>query len=126
VELLLEENGRKTERHDTMGLMSNISDGKSTYIGIVEDISTGGLRISKVPASFDDTVGRCYSVVTGPEDDFTIALQPRWTRVTNNGMYKIIGFQIENAPEDWTAFVNELDTSMDPFSALVTGQSLEM
>ncbi len=123
---IMEENGRKSVRHATVGLMSNISDGKSTYVSIVEDISTGGVRISKVPAVFDDTAARCYSVVTGPENDFTITLQPRWTRVTNNGMYKMIGFRIENPPDDWTEFVRELDTCVDPFCALVTDQSREM
>ncbi len=126
MEFLLQEDGRGSNRHDTVGLMSNISDGKSTYVGIVEDISTSGLRVSKVPASFDDTVDLCYSVVNGPQNDFIITLQPRWVRITNNGMYKMIGFQIEAPPANWASFVNDLDNSKDPFSLLVTDQTLEM
>lgn len=126
MEFVLEENSRRSDRHDTLGLMSNISDGKSTYVGIVEDISSSGLRVSKVPVSFDDTVDRCYSVVTGPRNDLTIAIQPRWVQITNNGMYKMIGFQIENPPSNWTEFVNDLGQSVDPFSMLVADQSLEM
>ena len=126
MEFVIEENSRGSVRHSTVGLMSNISDGKSTYVGIVEDISTGGLRVSKVPASFDDTVDRCYSVVNGPRHDFTIALQPRWVCITNNGMYKMIGFQIETPPANWTEFVDELDNTLDPFRSLMTNQPLEM
>jgi hypothetical protein len=106
--------------------MSNIFDGQAKYVGIVEDISSSGVRISKVPASFDDTVDMCYSVVTGLKNDLTITLQPRWVQITNNGMYKMIGFQINNPPSNWTEFVDELDQSVDPFSMLVTDQSLEM
>lgn len=126
MEFILEENSRRNERQGTLCLMSNVSDGKSMYVGIVEDISSSGLRISKVPASFDDSVDKCYSVVNGPRNDLTIALHPRWVQITNNGMYKMIGFQIENPPSNWTEFVDELDTSMDLFSLLMTDHSLEM
>lgn len=126
MELLLEENGRRSERYDTVGLMSNISDGKSTYVGVVEDISTEGLRVSMVPASFDDTVDRGYSIIVAGPDNFTIPLQRRWVRITNSGMYKEIGFQIEKPPAHWTEFVDELGTSADPFSALMTDRSFEM
>lgn len=114
--LHLEENSRNSTRHETIGLMSNITDGKTTYIAVVEDISATGLRISQVPAGFDDTVGRCYSIVNGPKNDFTVALIPRWAQVTNKGMYKMIGFEIENPPGSWTEFVAGVRENTDPFS----------
>lgn len=124
MEFLLEENSRGNSRHETIGLMSNISDGKSTFVGIVEDISASGLRISQVPASFDDTAGQCYTIVNGPNQDFAIALQPRWVRVTNKGMYKMIGFEIENPPENWTNFVEGVEENMDPFGFLLSDQAI--
>jgi hypothetical protein len=112
MEFILEANSRESVRHETIGLMTNISDGKSTFVGVIEDVSRNGLRVSQVPANFDDTVDRCYSLVHGPHDNFAIALQPRWVRQTNRGMYKMIGFEIEAPPEKWTAFVEGMKDDM--------------
>ena len=124
MKFFVEENNRNSIRHKTLGLMSNISDGKSTFVGVVEDISPGGLRISKVPASFDDTVERCYSIVNGPENDFAIAILPRWMQTTNKGMYKMIGFEIENPPADWTAFVEGVKENSGPFRFLMSDRAI--
>lgn len=113
MEFLLEANGRESVRHETIGLMTNISDGSSTFFGVVEDISRNGLRISQLPAGFDDTVDRCHGIVNGLHTDFAIALQPRWVRNTNKGMYKMIGFEIEAPPEKWTAFVDGIHENGD-------------
>jgi hypothetical protein len=120
MEFLLAENSRGSTRHETMGLMSNISDGKSTFVGVVEDISINGLRISQVPAKFDDTVDKCYSIVKGPKNDFAIALQPRWVHITNKGMYKMIGFEIEDPPANWADFVEGIKDNLTPFGFLMS------
>jgi hypothetical protein len=119
METLLEENGRKHERHTTIGLMSNISDGKSTFVGVIQDISRNGLRISQVPANFDDTADRCCSVVNGLRDDFLISLQPRWSRLTNRGMYKMIGFEIKDPPGSWTSFIEGGTENMENLGFLI-------
>ena len=112
---LLQENNRNGSRHDVMGLMSNLSDGKMTFVGIVEDISANGIRISQVPANFDDTAELCYSIVNGPWDDFAVALKPKWVKLTNRGMYKMIGFEIDNPSKDWDAFIEGVKQNSDPF-----------
>jgi len=124
MEFHLEKNSRKSRRHKTIGLMSNITDGKTTYVGVVEDISQNGLRISQVPTAFDDTVEMCYSVVNGFTDDFAVALQPRWVAITNRGMYKTIGFEIENPPAEWTAFVERVKEKIDPVACLMAEKAI--
>ncbi len=117
---------RSSERHETMGLMSTVSDGKSAFIGVVEDISYTGIRLSQVPAAFDDTVAHCYTVVKGPGKDITIVLRPCWTKTTNRGMYKVIGFQLENSSESWTSFVERVTTETDPLHVLIAESEMEM
>jgi len=119
MELLPEGDSRENVRYKTIGLITNISDGTSAFFGVVEDISRNGLRISQVPAGFDDTVDRCFGIVNGPHDDFAIAIQPRWVRQTNKGMYKMIGFKIGGPPEKWTDFVEGLNENIDHSSFLV-------
>ena len=99
---------RKNKRLETLGLMSFISDGKSSVLGIVEDLSATGLRVGQVPLDFDDSVQQCKAVVHSPTGDFNMILMPRWIEETNRGMYKSIGFQITAPPDGWIEFVAEL------------------
>ena len=75
----MDANRRVTKRHHTLGLMSNVFDGRSAVLGVVEDISQSGLRVSNIPASFQDSVETCYMVVNGPRNDFYLVLHPRWS-----------------------------------------------
>jgi hypothetical protein len=110
---------RLNDRHKTLGLMSFISDGKSSVLGIVEDLSATGLRVGQVPLDFDDTVRQCKAVIHSPNGDFNIVLTPRWMKETNRGMYKTIGFQIVNPPADWTKFVTELESGTSDIGCMI-------
>ena len=65
---------RKHDRHKTLGLMSFISDGKSSVLGIVEDLSATGIKVGQVPLDFDESVQKCKAVIHGPTGDFTHVL----------------------------------------------------
>jgi len=110
---------RASERHQTLGLMLKITDGTTDAIGVVEDISYHGVRVSQIPAHFDESVDECFAVVKGPEQDVRVALQTRWCKLTNNGMYKKIGFEIKNPPFAWTKFVNELADETNPLYCIL-------
>lgn len=103
--------------------MSFISDGKSSVLGIVEDLSSTGLRVGQVPVDFDDAVKQCKAVVHSPTGDFNIVLAPRWTKETNQGMYKTIGFQIVNPPEGWKEFVTELESGTSEIGFMILGDN---
>ncbi|MDD3618096.1 MAG: PilZ domain-containing protein [Desulfobulbaceae bacterium] len=122
-------NCRSTDRHQTLGMMTNLFDGEATVLGVVEDVSLGGMCVSNIPASFEDKTEVCLSIVTGPRRDFHLALQPRWVQTTNRGMYKIIGFSIQDPPSDWKKFIETLvegQADRDPFYAMVTPTDTEM
>ena len=110
-------NRRIDDRYQAWGLMSNISDGTSAFLGIVEDISPSGVRVSQISANFDDSRQKYASVINGPVDDFRMNLQPRWVHVTNRGMYKMIGFKIRNPPPSWTEFVMLTAHETEPLEA---------
>ena len=105
--------------------MSFISDGTSSVLGIVEDLSATGLRVGQVPLDFDDTVPQCKAVIHSPTGDFNIDLTPRWTKETNRGMYKTIGFHIVNPPQGWTEFVKELESGTSEIGLLILDQDDE-
>ena len=110
-------NKRSSERHMTMGLMSNVFDGKAAYLGVIEDISATGVCLSQVPAVFDDTTEQCFTVVKGPSSDFRVMLHPCWAKATNRGMYKVIGFRVEEPSKSWGKFVEQITAETGPFNA---------
>ena len=89
-----------------MGLLSSMWDGKSTCIGIVEDVSDTGIRISQIPSHFNDH-SQCLSIVHGPFQDFKIKLQPCWKSETKKEMYQLIGFQVVNPTAIWEQFITD-------------------
>ncbi len=111
----MEANRRVAERLATMGLMSSIWDGKSACIGVIEDVSATGLRVSQIPLHFGYRAEKYTSIVHGPNRDYKIQLQPCWKVETNSGMYKMIGFRIDNPSTPWKEFVLK---SRDPVRLL--------
>lgn len=105
----MQANRREAVRLESVGLMTSIFDGRSAVLGVVEDVSRRGLRVSTIPAVFDESVETCYAVVNGTWQDFHLALQPRWVRPVHRGMYKMIGFEIQHPPLGWTQYVERME-----------------
>lgn len=92
---------------DLMGLMSSMWDGKFACLGVVEDVSARGIRISQVPSHFDVHAHQCVSIVHGPCHDLHITLRPCWRSETKKAMYQLIGFRIVTPTVHWAKFIAE-------------------
>ncbi|MHB8811328.1 MAG: hypothetical protein ACYC9M_15155 [Desulfobulbaceae bacterium] len=103
-------NRREAVRLDGPGLMLNIFDGRSAVLGVVNDVSRSGMRVSTIPPSFAQSVDTCYAVVNGAWKDFHLVLQLRWARAMVLGKYKMCGFQIQDPPADWTRFIEKMES----------------
>jgi hypothetical protein len=120
-----ERNQRESARHKILGLMAVISDGKTKFFGVVEDLSENGLRLTQVPADFDESAGICSAVVNSPTGDVHISMHPCWIRPTHKGMYKTIGFKIHNPPPGWQGLIEELEKNKGQLGFLVLGDENE-
>jgi len=98
-------NRRKCKRNATMGLMSIMSDGDSACIGVVEDVSATGIRVSQIPSRFSEHSQGYFGVVYGPLQDFKLKLQPKWRSEIKKNMYQMIGFQVVNPTPKWKQFL---------------------
>ena len=116
-----EEIKRDDSRHQILGLMAVISDGSTRYFGVVEDLSESGLRLTQVPADFDESSASCSAVVRSPTGDVQVSLHPCWIRATTKGMYKTIGFQIHNPPPGWQKLIAELEQNNGQLGFMVMG-----
>ena len=99
--------------------MCFVSDGKSSVLGIVEDLSATGLRLGQIPMDFDESAQQCKAVLHAPNGDFKFILTPRWSEETNRGMYKDVGFLINAPPEGWSKFVAELESGSSDIGFMI-------
>lgn len=89
-----------------MGILSSMWDGESACIGVVEDVSATGIRVSQIPANFDKDFQECLTIVHGPLQDFKVILHPSWRMETRRGMYQLIGFEVIKPAAKWKHFVD--------------------
>lgn len=110
---------RTVARHRLLGMMAVISDGRKKFFGVVEDLSRNGLRLAQVAAHFDEAAANCVAVVHSPTGDVRVTLHPCWFHATNRGMYKTIGFKIQNPPAGWEKMLEELEKNDGKLDFLV-------
>lgn len=103
-------NRRKNERHETCGLMSSIWDGKSACIGVIDDVSTTGIKVSQIPSFIDLDSGKFFTIVHGPLTDVKMMLRLKWKKETQKDMYLSAGFQVLKPTYNWKQCINK---SMD-------------
>jgi len=96
---------RKYRRMDITGFDCDIADGSSSYGGKVEDISSGGFKITNIPQSFSAD-RYVYTVLLSSQDGkhFRLLARPCWSK-RNSGADRLeMGFRIIDAPWEWTEF----------------------
>lgn len=98
-------NRRTSNRHATPGLISSIWNGESACIGIIEDVSTSGIRVSQIPSNFIEQSRKCFIIVHGPLQDFKLILQARWKSETKKETDQMIGYKIVKPTHNWKNFL---------------------
>jgi len=96
---------RKYRRMDITGFDCDIADGPSSHGGKVEDISSGGFRITNIPQSFS-AEKHVYTVLLSSQDGkhFRLLARPCWSR-ENSGTGRVeMGFRIVDASWEWMEF----------------------
>lgn len=110
---------RADQRHMTLGLMAVVYDKESKYYCVVDELSEQGLRLVHIPNDFDDATQECKALVFTPSGDIAMHTKPRWTQLTNKGMYKSFGLQVDQPPRNWQNFIQGLKVKADNFSYLL-------
>ena len=87
-EFMMDDNRRKYNRYQAPGLKSNVSDGNSAFLVVVEDVLRFGVALSQVPSGFDETVNKCLAVVNAPHNDYKLDLNPKWVHRSEKGGQK--------------------------------------
>lgn len=102
---------RVYQRVEVEGFNGDVSDGVGFFPGVVSDVSRFGMRISDLPQRLNDRARRMTVVVNGHGRNFKMLVKPRWS--DENGMRKVIGFEIINTPWEWTDFVMRFEPKVN-------------
>jgi len=95
-------NVRKHPRVFVQGLSGDISDGRSFYTGVIDNISLSGMSISKLPKTDDEN--ELFSImVEGGNRYFKLLLKQCWEIEDKEN--RTIGTEIQNSPWLWNEFV---------------------
>lgn len=107
-------------RYKTEKLLCDLFDGMATYVGTVENVSLYGLKIGQVPVDFDDLDQSGKVIIHSQSGDLTIHAKPRWTKQSTFGMYKEIGFQIDNPDRQWKNFIEYVSADANHREAVIS------
>ena len=94
------------ETRKEVSLASTVADGFSMFKGTVENVSMNGIKVTGLPLDFDTALEACMTVIDGPNRNFRLLLQPRWSQ--SNSHNKEVGFKIISAPFSWRNFLADL------------------
>lgn len=95
---------RKVSRKATTELRAEISDGRSSYRGLVANISQEGVCIKDIPDTFSNSRKLLSIIVRTTTTHYRLVARPCWEKhEIDRG--KTIGAEIAIAPDNWKDFV---------------------
>jgi hypothetical protein len=96
-------NARANPRILVQGLYGDISDGKSFYTGVIDNISLTGMSISKLPKTDNNKTELLSIMIEGGNRYFKLLLKQCWEIEDKEN--RTIGTKIQNSPWLWSEFV---------------------
>lgn len=92
---------RKHKRMRAPLLLGDLSDGTNVFQGIVEDFSTGGIRLADITDSYCFNNEICTVMVSTGQHNFRLVVKPCWYTKEIDGNNQKIGFKVIDAPWKW-------------------------
>lgn len=103
---------RQHARINLSGTMVNVTDGCIFCTALVDNVSTVGICLSKLPESLYKKADSLTIFSSNNDRMPTIHVQPKWEKSRQHG--KTLGAIIVDVSEEWTTF---LTNSVRPYSA---------
>ena len=97
---------RKYKRDFVNGYVCEIADGNQVMSGVVDNVSSAGLKISSLPTGFSVARKHHVAVVSGDNRYFKVLLRPCWSKKEEGVNFMDVGFKILDAPWEWMEFIS--------------------
>lgn len=101
-------NKRRHPRANVQGYVGDIADGNFVLAGTVEDVSSGGFRMSSLPQSFSASNQNYTTVISGRGKHYRLIVAPCWKKQAADSRSVEVGFKIVQASWEWSELI--LDT----------------
>lgn len=95
------------EKRVGVAMTATMSDGFFVFEGSVENVSRTGFKMTDIPAKFDAESSECTAVISSKTKNYKFSIRPTWS--TEEGIYKVVGFEIISPPAEWLELLDELD-----------------
>jgi hypothetical protein len=96
---------RRHPRVAVQGFVGDIADGNFVLGGIVEDVSSGGFKMSNLPGNFSASDHSYTTVVSGKGKHYRVIVIPCWTKKVKNSRFMEVGFKIMQASWEWSELI---------------------
>jgi hypothetical protein len=100
---------RKYRRTGLSGFVGDLADGNVVIGGNIQDISTGGFKITNIPETFAAEKHTYTAILSGSGKHYRLLAKPCWKKQGFGEGKLEIGFKILDAPWEWIEFtMNEI------------------
>ncbi len=104
---------RNEKRTIVNGFVGDVADGNFVFAGRVEDISSGGVKISHLPLDFSLGKHKSYrTVISGDGKHYRVLVSPCWGKRDEATNTLEAGFKLIDAPWEWEELI--LDARLRP------------
>ncbi len=96
---------RKKPRAVVKGYVGDIADGSAVLNGVVEDVSSGGFKMSNLSETFSDEDRNYMTVISGHGKHFKVLVRPCWSKQVGERLSIEVGFRIVEASWEWEEMI---------------------
>ncbi len=96
---------RKKPRAVVNGYVGDLADGSVVLNGTIDDVSSGGFKMSNLPDSFSDADRSYMTVISGHGKHFKVLVRPCWSKKVGSRLSLEVGFRIVETSWEWEEMV---------------------
>ncbi len=96
---------RKKPRAIVKGFVGDLADGNNVLNGTVDDVSSGGFKMSNLSDTFSDADRNYMTVVSGHGKHFKVLVKRCWSKKVGDRMSIEVGFRIVEASWEWEEMI---------------------
>jgi hypothetical protein len=100
---------RRHPRVEVQGFVGDVADGNFVLEGVIDDVSSGGFKMSNLPRNFSASNNNYTMVISGKGKHYRLIVVPCWKKTAADSHSLDVGFKIVQASWEWSEFIlNEI------------------
>jgi hypothetical protein len=92
---------RKCNRRKVAGYYGDLAIDSNIVRGVVQDISSGGFKLSHLPDSFQNEKHVYTIIISKGDSHYKLLAKPCWQNKKSEETHLNVGFKVIDAPWEW-------------------------